>query len=81
MPDTVANGDTVMTNKDTVPMLGGISEDADPGLWRWTLMGTPESVDDGLTRELRMNLDGAPRSLSVSSGDWCYVLLRSQGHC
>lgn len=62
VPGTVANGDSVVTNKDTVPMPGGISEDA--GLWRGALMGTPESIDDGLARELVMNLDGAPKSLS-----------------
>lgn len=59
-----------MIKKDTVPVLGGISEEACPGLWRWTLMGTPDNIDDGLARAL-VNLGGAPKSLTVSSGDWC----------
>lgn len=69
--------DTVMTEKDTVPMLRGISADADPGLWRWTLPDTPEKVGNGPARALLINTDGAPKSALTSPGGALQVLLLS----
>lgn len=56
MLSTVAGGDTVMSKKNTVHMLEGVSEDVDPWRWGWTLMETPENTGNGPARALVVNI-------------------------
>lgn len=55
----------------------GISKDADPGLWGWTLRGTPENMGDEPARVLGMNLGSAPKSSLMSIDGVLRVLVLS----
>lgn len=57
--DTVASGNTVMTKKDIVPMLRGISKDANQGLGM-DANGCSENTGDDPARALAANIGGAP---------------------
>lgn len=60
-----------MTQKDTAPMLRGVSKDAGPGLWGWTPMAPPNlslMSTEGVLRVLVRGSDVLPGTLVMATG-------------